>query len=259
MVQSRRFGTRRVIFVVVEWPLGGRGGAFAVLSALCSTLYFIIIQTTFFFFQLLLNRQQRFNPETRAFLRLMLFIIIVCCLSSNHQQNCIWFLVFTAPTASARNRAGVLFTVPFGVAVWNPWNTGTNIIPCFVLTSGDCSPPLITQVETLTSRRGRQVEMTREEIEFWKNPINCKYKAKVAIKGSSDLKTRGWWPWSGSSTKIFFGSLCFFEWTSPFWNPWEAFREEAVLFKERKTGRKFAPFLTPLGAARAATQRTGKK
>ena len=28
------------------------------------------IQTTFFFFQLLLNRQQRFNPETRAFLRL---------------------------------------------------------------------------------------------------------------------------------------------------------------------------------------------
>ena len=30
------------------------------------------VQTTFFFFQLLLNRQQRFNPETRAFLRLML-------------------------------------------------------------------------------------------------------------------------------------------------------------------------------------------
>ena len=30
------------------------------------------IQTTFFFFQLLLNRQQHFNPETRAFLRLML-------------------------------------------------------------------------------------------------------------------------------------------------------------------------------------------
>ena len=29
------------------------------------------IQTTFFFLQLLLNRQQRFNPETRAFLRLM--------------------------------------------------------------------------------------------------------------------------------------------------------------------------------------------
>ena len=31
-----------------------------------------MIQTTYFFFQLLLNRQQRFNPETRAFLRLML-------------------------------------------------------------------------------------------------------------------------------------------------------------------------------------------
>ena len=29
------------------------------------------VQTTFSFFQLLLNRQQRFNPETRAFLRLL--------------------------------------------------------------------------------------------------------------------------------------------------------------------------------------------
>ena len=35
---------------------------------------FTIFQKTFFFFQLLLNRQQRFNPETRAFLRLMFTI-----------------------------------------------------------------------------------------------------------------------------------------------------------------------------------------
>ena len=34
------------------------------------TIFFF--QTTFFFLQLFLNRQQRFNPETRAFLRLML-------------------------------------------------------------------------------------------------------------------------------------------------------------------------------------------
>ena len=44
----------------------------------------------------------------------------------------------------------------------------------------------------------------------------------------------------------------FFEWTWPFWTPLKAFREEAVWFKQRKTRRKVTPFLTPLGAARAA-------
>ena len=52
--------------------------------------------------------------------------------------------------------------------------------------------------------------------------------------------------------KYFFAGLCFFEWPWPFWTPLKAFREEAVWFKQRKTRRKVAPFLTPLGAARAA-------
>ena len=42
---------------------------------------------------------------------------------------------------------------------------------------------------------------------------------------------------------FFFDSLCFFEWTWPSWNPWKAFREETVWFKQRKACSKVAPFL----------------
>ena len=59
-------------------------------------------------------------------------------------------------------------------------------------------------------------------------------------------------PKSIVNKNIFFDSLCFFEWTWPFWTPLKAFHEEIVRFKQRKTRRKVAPFLTPLGAARAA-------
>ena len=52
--------------------------------------------------------------------------------------------------------------------------------------------------------------------------------------------------------KNVFLTVCFFEWAWPFWTPLKAFREEAVWLKQRKTKRKVAPFLTPLGAAHAA-------
>ena len=57
--------------------------------------------------------------------------------------------------------------------------------------------------------------------------------------------------------KYFFDSLCFLEWTWPFWNPWKTFHEKNVWFKQRKTRRKVVPSLTPFGAARAAVQLTG--
>ena len=59
-------------------------------------------------------------------------------------------------------------------------------------------------------------------------------------------------PESIVNKKYFFDGLCFFEWTWPFWTPLKASGGEAVWFKQRKTRRKVAPFLTPLGAARAA-------
>ena len=57
--------------------------------------------------------------------------------------------------------------------------------------------------------------------------------------------------------KYFFDSLCFLEWTWPFWNPWKTFHGKNVWFKQRKTRRKVVPSLTPFGAARAAVQLTG--
>ena len=57
--------------------------------------------------------------------------------------------------------------------------------------------------------------------------------------------------------KYFFDSLCFLEWTWPFWNPWKTFHEKNVWFKQRKTRPKVVPSLTPFGAARAAVQLTG--
>ena len=66
------------------------------------------------------------------------------------------------------------------------------------------------------------------------------------------LRPAGGDPEIDRQQKHFFDCLCFFEWTWPFWTPLKAFREEAVWFKQRKTRRKVAPFLTPLGAARAA-------
>ena len=66
------------------------------------------------------------------------------------------------------------------------------------------------------------------------------------------LRSAGGDPGIDRQQKYFFDGLCFFEWTWPFWTPLKAFHEEAVWFKQRKTRRKVAPFLTPLGAARAA-------
>ena len=71
----------------------------------------------------------------------------------------------------------------------------------------------------------------------------------VAVNG---LRPAGGDPWVDRPQKYFFDGLCFFEWTWPFWTPLKGFREEALWFKLRKTRRKVAPFLTPLGAARAA-------
>ena len=66
------------------------------------------------------------------------------------------------------------------------------------------------------------------------------------------LRPAGGDPWVDRPQKYFFEGLCFFEWTWPFWTPLKGFREESVWFKLRKRRRKVAPFLTPLGAARAA-------
>ena len=72
-------------------------------------------------------------------------------------------------------------------------------------------------------------------------------------EGCGTVKTRaGGDPEIDRQQKIFFDGLSFFDWTWPFWTPLMAFREEAVWFKQRKTRRKVAPFLTPLGATRAA-------
>ena len=83
--------------------------------------------------------------------------------------------------------------------------------------------------------------------------LYCLYLFKVG--NSTDivyLRPAGGDPEIDRQQKYFFDCLCFFEWTWPFWTPLKAFREEAVWFKQRKTRRKVAPFLTPLGAARAA-------
>ena len=66
------------------------------------------------------------------------------------------------------------------------------------------------------------------------------------------IKARGWWPRSRSFSKIFFWGFVFLWVNLALLNPIESFREEARWFKQRKTRRKVAPFLTPLGAARAA-------
>ena len=68
----------------------------------------------------------------------------------------------------------------------------------------------------------------------------------------SALRPAGGDPEIDRPQKKFFDGLCFFEWPWPFWTPLKAFREKAVWFKQRKTRRKVALFLTPLGAARAA-------
>ena len=89
-------------------------------------------------------------------------------------------------------------------------------------------------------------------IVFRHTPLLLPHLSSLSKLLHRTAKARGWWPRSRSSTKYFFDGLCFFEWTWPFWTPLKAFREEAVWFKQRKTRRKVAPFLTPLGAARAA-------
>ena len=61
------------------------------------------------------------------------------------------------------------------------------------------------------------------------------------------LRPAGGDPEIDRQQKYFFDGLCFFEWPWPFWTPLKAFREEAVWFKQRKTRREVAPFLTPLG------------
>ena len=71
------------------------------------------------------------------------------------------------------------------------------------------------------------------------------------------LRTAGRDPGLDHLQKYFFDSLCFLEWTWPFWNPWKTFHEKNVWFKQRKIRRKVVPSLTPFGAARAAVQLTG--
>ena len=73
----------------------------------------------------------------------------------------------------------------------------------------------------------------------------------------SELRPAGGDPVLDHLQKYFFDSLCFLEWTWPFWNPWKPFHEKNVWFKQRKTRRKVVPSLTPFGAARAAVQLTG--
>ena len=74
----------------------------------------------------------------------------------------------------------------------------------------------------------------------------------VFVSCWSPLRPAGGDPGIDRQQKYFFDGLCFFEWTWPFWTPLTAFDEEAVWFKHQKPRRKVAPFLTPLGAARAA-------
>ena len=73
------------------------------------------------------------------------------------------------------------------------------------------------------------------------------------VKGNQ-LRPAGGDPGLDHLQKYFFDSLCFLEWTWPFWNPWKTFHEKNVWLKQRKTRRKVVPSLTPFGAARAAVQ-----
>ena len=64
------------------------------------------------------------------------------------------------------------------------------------------------------------------------------------ILPADELLSAGGDPGLDHLQKYFFDSLCFFEWTWPFWNPWKTFREKNVWFKQRKTRRKVVPSLT---------------
>ena len=66
---------------------------------------------------------------------------------------------------------------------------------------------------------------------------------KIASRGSikleaSFLRPAGGDPGLDHLQKYFFDSLCFLEWTWPFWNPWKTFHEKNVWFKQRKQGEK---------------------
>ena len=81
--------------------------------------------------------------------------------------------------------------------------------------------------------------------------------AEVEVGTELLLRPAGGDPGLDHLQKYFFDSLCFLEWTWPFWNPWKTFHEKNVWFQQRKTRRKVVPSLTPFGAARAAVQLTG--
>ena len=76
-------------FYPIQFDLGkvGKGVLVCCMASFCERF---IVQTAFFFCQLLFNRQQRFNPETRAFLRLIVWLVKGICLPENHKQtrNC---------------------------------------------------------------------------------------------------------------------------------------------------------------------------
>ena len=110
----------------------------------------------------------------------------------------------------------------------------------------------VRRIQVCMARKGLTTHHTESCLKSF--PASCFSSVLIFLFGNVTLVLRpaGGDPWVDRPQKYFFEGLCFFEWTWPFWTPLKGFREESVWFKLRKRRRKVAPFLTPLGAARAA-------